>query len=117
MASRRGIPRRLATWLREQGGDVLVVAESEYRGRPDSLLWQVAGRERRLVVTRDRGFLCPALTPPPPGVLVVRVPPQWRAADIVSLVVEIVRRLGPESLVGKITVLEPQRVRQRPLPL
>ena len=56
-----GVPRRLADWIREHGEDALVVAESPYRSAPDCDLWLLAGREGRIVITRDRGFLCPSL--------------------------------------------------------
>lgn len=111
-----GIPRRLAAWLRERGEDVLVVAESEYRSQPDHVLWTLAGREGMIVVTRDRGFVFPSLAPAPAGLVVLRPAAEWRAEAMSLFLWDALLRLGFETLPGKVTVLEPGRVRQRPLP-
>jgi predicted nuclease of predicted toxin-antitoxin system len=111
-----GIPRRIAEWLRERGDDVLVVAESEFRGQSDKALWSLAGGEARLVMTRDRGFLQSSVIPAPVGLVVLRAPDHWRAAAISGLTKGSLRQIGMESLSGKITIIEPGRIRQRPLP-
>ena len=110
-----GIPRDVATGLVRRGDDVLEVAESQYRSQPDEVLWQLAGQEARIVVTRDRGFAHPELTPFPPGVIVVRTPQAWKAAEIAEFALDVIQRLREESLVGYMTLIRPGRVRQRPL--
>ena len=110
-----GIPKRLAEWLRDRGDDVLVVAESEHRGEPDSALWRTAGLEQRVVITRDRGFLCPNVLPIPVGVVVVRAPEHWNAAAIALLVWDAPNALGGESLAGNVTVMRPGATRQSPI--
>ena len=110
-----GVPNRLATWLLDRGDDVLAVGASEYRSQPDSVLWELAGRERRLVVTRDRGFICPSVSPAPPGVVVLRAPPSWRGAAIALMAWDALQDAGPDRLHGNVTVISPGQVRQRPL--
>lgn len=110
-----GLPKALADWLRESGEDVLLVAESEYRGQPDRSLWLLAGREERVILTRDRGFAFPALEPSPPGIVVVRVPDDWNGAAIALFIANSLQRLGFTSLVGNLTVIDTRRARRRSL--
>lgn len=110
-----GVPKHLVDWLLGRGEDVLDVAESEHRGRPDEALWQLAGEQQRIVVTRDLGFLWPSLHPVPVGVVIIRVPSQWRAAQITSLVQGALEDATLSSLQGNVTLVEPGRIRQRSL--
>ena len=110
-----GIPRDIATWLLQRGDDVLEIAESEYRSQPDEVLWQLAGREERIVVTRDRGFAHSELVPFPLGVIVVRTPQGWKSAEITQLTLDVIQRVPEESLVGHMTLIRPGRTRQRTL--
>jgi len=110
-----GIPKYLVDWLRERGDDVLDVAVSAHRSQSDSFLCRLAGREQRVVITRDLGFLGTGLSASPRGVILLRVPHHWRAADIARLVQDSLRRMECEDLVGYVTVIEPGRVRQRRL--
>jgi predicted nuclease of predicted toxin-antitoxin system len=110
-----GIPKPLAVWLRDRGHDVVAVGASEHRSQPDSVLWQVAGREGRVVITRDRGFLCPGLRPSPGGIVVVRTPDDWKGPAISLFVWDALHRLGLDSLVGTVTIIDLNRTRQRPL--
>jgi len=64
---------------------------------------------------RDRGFLHLGLTPPPVGVAVVRLPDLWTGAEIVSFTIEALRNIEPADVTGQVTVLEPGRIRRRPL--
>ena len=111
-----GFPRRVAEWLRGLGDEPLVVAESAYRGYSDQQLWALAGHESRIIITRDRGFLWPSILPLPTGLVVIRTPDNWRAAAIALLISDSMHQVGFDSLVGKITIIEPGRIRQRPLP-
>ena len=94
------LPKDLADWLRDRGDDVLDVADSPYRGWPDPELWQLAGHEGRIVITRDLGFLHWPVRPTPPGIVMVRVPDAWRVPSIVRMVVEELRSLVATELIG-----------------
>ena len=109
------VPVYVVDWLRERGDDVLDVADSPYRSQSDRFLWQLAGRESRTVVTRDLGFLWPGLMPAPDGVVMIRVPDDWQAQAITRLVSRSLDRLDTATLAGNVTVIEPGRIRQRPL--
>ncbi len=111
-----GIPKAIVDWLASRGDDVLDVAASELRGSPDAALWRIAGAQGRVVVTRDLGFVLPRVTPPPLGLVLIRVPNTFHALAIFRLFQEGLAHAVPESLAGQITVLRPGRVRQRPMP-
>jgi predicted nuclease of predicted toxin-antitoxin system len=110
------LPKDLVDWLRERGDDVLDVADSPYRGWSDRDLWELAGKQARLVMTRDLGFLHWPVRPTPLGVVMVRAPEAWRAPSIVHMVATQLATLSGEQLVGRITVVEPGGLRQRPVP-
>jgi predicted nuclease of predicted toxin-antitoxin system len=109
------VPKQVANWLAARGDDVLDIAASPHRGASDQALWALAGREGRVVVTRDLGFLWPALTPCPAGVVILRVPQEWGAAEIGGMLLKTLSDLGVETLLGSVTVAEPGRTRQRRL--
>lgn len=108
-----GLPRSLGVALGRDGHDVVVVADSPFRGATDAALWLLAGREDRVVLTRDRGFVHPGLTPAPAAIVVFRVPDLWTGADIATFGVRALSLVPPEGLLGYITVLEPDRTRRR----
>lgn len=100
------LPPDAADAVRELGYDVLYVRDSYLRGAPDSLLWEVAGRERRILVTRDLDF--PLLTRPTPlGLVVLRVPSWYRRAQIGDVIREFLRDTAPNQIVGHVLVVRP----------
>ena len=109
------LPSCLVVALRAQGDDVLDVAASQHRGKPDGDLWALAADQSRIVVTRDLGFLTGARGNGPPGIVLVRVPDNWRADSIGALVSASLAELTEDALDGYITVIEPGGLRQRPL--
>ena len=108
-----GVPKAVVLWLRGRGDDVLHVASSEHRGKPDTQLWRLAADEQRFVLTRDLGLLFPSLTPLPPGVVLIRTPFRFRADPILEVVVAGLSVMDEQRLVGMITVVEPGSLRQR----
>ena len=66
------IPRMTVDGLRAAGHDVRDVRGTGDQGVVDELLWQVACRERRLLVTTDKGF-AQHRGEPHSGILVVRL--------------------------------------------
>ena len=109
------VPKHVVDWLIERGDDVLDVAASPHRSQPDQFLWQLAGRESRVVVTHDLGFMWPSLSPLPPGVVVIRTPDKWRAQQIANAIIAGLQMAGMDGLCGMVTLIEPGRTRQRPL--
>jgi len=50
------IPLVTATELRNLGHDVLDIRGTNEQGLPDNLLWEKVQREKRLLITTDKGF-------------------------------------------------------------
>lgn len=102
--------------LREAGHDVTAILEIE-PGSKDSSVLARAVREERIILTFDRDYgelIYRRGMPPPPGVVFLRFVPRFpkEAAEVV-LALEETPGLG---LKGRYTVIDSQRVRQRPLP-
>lgn len=110
-----GLPKVLVDWLEQRGDAVLDVAASDLRGEDDTKLWKTAGQEGRIVVSRDLGFMLPEVSPPPSGVVLVRVPNFFKAKAILRLVQEGLHKIPEATLFGNVTLIEPGRVRQRRL--
>lgn len=51
------IPATTVTDLREQGHDILDIRGTSDQGMSDQELWQKAVREKRLLITTDKGFV------------------------------------------------------------
>lgn len=100
--------------LRSQGHDVLFVMES-LRGASDEAILVRAFDEDRLLITEDKDFgeLVYRLRRPTHGILLLRFDVQDRETKIPR----ILELLTDESdrLFGSFVVLEPEKVRIRPL--
>jgi predicted nuclease of predicted toxin-antitoxin system len=99
--------------LRREGHDVAQVAS----GDPDSVVLETARSESRIVVTYDRDFgylVFRTRAPIPPGVVYFRSQPS--APDATALDLLAILRTPGVVLEGRLTVVEPGRMRQRPLP-
>jgi predicted nuclease of predicted toxin-antitoxin system len=102
--------------LREAGHDTLAVSEAMSGSRDEEVLSQAA-LEKRILLTFDRDYgelIYRKGLPAPPGVVYLRFAPS--DPDEPARVV-----LGMESikgllLEGRYTVVDPPRIRQRPLP-
>lgn len=51
------IPKDLVSRLRNLGVDVLWINETKYRGSKDIMLLQLAAKEHRIILTKDKDFL------------------------------------------------------------
>jgi predicted nuclease of predicted toxin-antitoxin system len=102
--------------LREQGHDVVAVLEVE-AGAKDPIVLGRAARESRILLTFDRDYgelIYRRNLPSPQGLVYLRfvpVTPQ-EPAEVVSALLQI-EGLDLES---RYTIVDRQRVRQRPLP-
>ncbi|MFQ5632464.1 MAG: DUF5615 family PIN-like protein [bacterium] len=50
------VPKRTVRELRSRGHDVKDIRKTELEGVDDEPLWQLAQKERRLLITTDKGF-------------------------------------------------------------
>ena len=108
------IPSASVDMLRRTGLDVLHVAES-CPGEGDTGVLELARRQDRIVVTFDRDYgelVFRLKSPRPAGVVYLRFDPAWptEPGEILAAVV------GSVPLAGHFTVIDRNRLRQRPLP-
>lgn len=110
-----GLPKAVVDWLIQQDEDVLDVAASALRGADDYKLWKIAGEQGRLLMTRDLGLMLPEVSPPPQGVVLLRIPDTYKAGAILRLVQDGLSCVPKAKLYNHVTVIEPGRIRQRKL--
>jgi predicted nuclease of predicted toxin-antitoxin system len=108
------IPSASVVMLRKTGLDVVYVAE-DCPGKCDADVLELARRERRIVITFDRDYgelVFRLKRPRPAGVIYLRFDPLWptEPGEILAVVANSV------LLEGRFTVIERNRLRQRPLP-
>ena len=108
------LPAEVAEWLRDDGHDVLDVAASPRRGQSDAELWKCAAEETRIIVTRDLDYPLRGQDSLPPGLILVRSAPRMQVSDLMALIQNGLTTAGLDNLTGRVTVIEPGRVRQRP---
>lgn len=107
-------PRKAVEALRRLGHDVAWVKETAPSIEDDEVLaW--ASREKRVVLTQDKGFSAHAFhagLPAESGIVLFRILP---VPELVSRIAE--RLFRPEAdLGGRFIVVEKNRIRERPLP-
>ncbi len=102
--------------LREAGHDTFAVSESMGGSRDEEVLSQAA-RERRILLTFDRDYgdlIYRKGLPAPTGVVYLRFAPA--DPDEPARIVLALEGINGLLLEGHYTVVDPPRIRQRPLP-
>ena len=102
--------------LRAAGHDVLAAGEGA-SGAADEVHLQRAADERRIILTFDRDFgalIFRSQLPPPSGVIYFRMIPGTPIEPALLVKALIERR--DLTLEGRFTVVDRERIRQRPLP-
>lgn len=110
------LPFKIIEYLRSINHDVFDVAASDFRGFSDKILWSKAAAEKRIIITRDLDYPIPRLRPSPFGVILIRVPSNFKAATIARIFQETIEKIKPEKLRNKVAVISPDRIRISPLP-
>lgn len=101
--------------LREAGLDVEAIGETSPSALDDSVL-AYARENGRILITFDRDFgelVYHRGAPRPPGIIYLRIPPA--APDSAARAVLDLLRLPEVVLEGRFTVVDVDKVRQRPL--
>jgi len=109
------LPYSLIQLLQESNHDILDVASSPLRGSPDDQLWKLAGREQRILVTRDLDFPLPQIHPYPLGLVLIRVPDTFTGVQITELFSKVLKTTRLKNFEGNITVVAPGQIRVRKL--
>jgi predicted nuclease of predicted toxin-antitoxin system len=96
------------------GHDVLQAVEQGLGGRADEVLAEVCRVEERCLVTLDLDFANPLAFPPGryAGIVVLRLPREFRRADIDAAAAVAVDALRAAPVTGKLWVIRNGRVRE-----
>lgn len=110
------VDAKLVLELRGAGEDVVYVAETASRATDQSIV-ELARRDGRVLLTEDKDFgdLVFRQFQPVSGVVLLRIPAEKRAMKWHRLQAAV-DKFG-EALMGRYTVVEPARLRSRPLRL
>lgn len=110
------IPRPMVSALRDAGWDVRSVAESS-PGMSDDDVLALVRAEQRVLLTEDKDFgeLVFRLKRDISGVVLVRLPEAPWDVRLPRILAALERRAG--TLIGTYTVIEPQRIRSRRIPV
>ena len=109
-------PLASVRWLRQAGHDVTSVLEIS-AGAKDTAVLDRAARENRILLTFDRDYgelIYRRNLPAPAGVIYLRFAPE--TPEEAAIVVSALGQVAGLQLKGRYTVVDRQKVRQRPLP-
>jgi predicted nuclease of predicted toxin-antitoxin system len=102
----------LADFLNQMGHDAIAIVGSGLESTPDSLIWQMAFEQDRILVTQDLDFPL-NIRPTPPGLVLVRYPDRFDFDVQMEHTRAFFAEQTEDSLVGKITVHAPGHTRNR----
>ena len=111
------LPRSAAPRLQRLGHDAVDVRDLGMRSAPDDLIAAHAQRNQQALVTRDFDFADTRNYPPADyaGIVVLQLPDDATAAQVVTLLETFVRRHDwLERVSGRLAILEVWRIRFRP---
>ena len=111
------LPKSLIRELTSRRHDVVWVRE-RYPGIDDEKALAIATSEGRTMLTEDRdyGLLTMRLQRPAVGLVIAHMSRfTGTAAEIAATIAQAIDDLG-DTCIGALTVIEPDRIRQRPLP-
>ena len=108
------VPVEIGLLLGSAGHDVLIVRRSPLVGSSDRVLWARAVQDERIVVTRNHDFPLVGVVGKPGGIVLLR-PVSNKPSAVVELFRDFWAEADPGSLLGRIVVVQPARVRSRAL--
>lgn len=105
-----GVDAPIVALLREQGFDVIYIAEVA-AGSPDDIILAYANEEERVLITRDKDFgeLVFREQKVHTGIILNRLY-ELSIEEKAKLVLEVIQEFGDE-LLGSFTVIQPGKVR------
>ncbi len=109
------LPRSLARRLRDAGFDAVDVRDVGLRGASDESVLMRAVQETRAVLTADVGFGNILRFPlgEHAGIILIRLPDELSASDLVSSVLAALSLLNEESVAGSVVTINASRIRIR----
>ena len=108
------VPVEVGLSLESGGHDTLIVGRTALRGAADTVLWARAVKEERIIVTRNHDFPLVGVIGKPAGIILLR-PVDNKPSAIVRCFNDFWNTADPELVIGFIVVVQPGRIRSRPL--
>ena len=108
------VPVEIGLILESAGHDTLIVRRSPLVGSSDRILWARAVKDERIIVTRNHDFPLVGVVGKPAGIVLLR-PVSNKPSAVVELFQNFWTETDPESLPGRIVVVQPGRSRSRAL--
>jgi len=114
----QGLPRSLATLLREAGFDAIHVGEIGLATAEDRTILERARADNRIVVTLDADFhaLLALSEATSPSVIRIRIE-GLRASDVANLLRQVLRQWNEPVESGAVLTIQRDKIRMRRLPL
>lgn len=108
------LPDEVAELLRQAGHDATTIIEEGLGGTRDSQIASICQQESRTLITLDMGFADIRHYPPNllPGTVVLRVKSQDKQT-VLTVVSQMIPNLVENQLMGKLWIVEEDRVRIR----
>jgi predicted nuclease of predicted toxin-antitoxin system len=108
----------MAKWLADQGYDAIHVAEIGLHDATDAVIMARAKVEFRTIITADLDYpdLLAASHATAPSLILFRNG-NWREADIITRMREVLAALTEHDITRSIVVVERNRIRRRRLPM
>jgi predicted nuclease of predicted toxin-antitoxin system len=108
------LPHEFGARLRSAGHDAMTVVEQSLSGSPDAKIWQIVQKEKRCLLTADKGFadvrmLSSGLHD---GVILFRLPRESRLGYL-RLLESLLTKPVLESIAGTIMTVSPDSIRVR----
>ena len=109
---------RLATWLVDRGHDAVHALALGLGMAPDTLVIDVARRDRRTIITADLDYprLLAAARSTEPSLILFRGG-NWSEADVRLRMATLLSSFSTADIEGSVLVVDRERVRRRRLPL
>ena len=106
------LPVEVAELLRRAGYDAATVFDQKLGGEADRTIAAICRLEQRAILTLDLDFADIRTYPPSQyaGLIVLRVKQQDKPF-ILAIIARIIRLLASEALVGKLWIVDEQRIR------
>ena len=110
---------RIALGLRETGHDALHVRERGLQSAEDSVLFELAERENRILISEDTDFgtLLAMRESAKPSVILFRHMPDRSAASLCGILIDNLSAVAADLTAGALVVLDSGRIRVRRLPI
>jgi predicted nuclease of predicted toxin-antitoxin system len=112
------LPPKLASWLASEGHDAVHVSSIGFERAADSLIFEEAVRQGRIVITADLDYarLVAQSASARPGIVLLRGG-AFNETEAKTRIAAVLRLFDEQTLSASIVVVGPKGIRKRDLPI